>query len=186
MFTKTKVLIVVLVTLIIYIYAKHYAKFVDGYHITQTTIDKINLNLLYEKKPIIINESLRNPRQLVWTLFKYSYAFKKEYPLISSRAVKSNAKFSYIFSAHPDATFVNLINPVYSKDFVWVKSSNKGVYTSTTQLEDTKVEYITIKLRPNQVLIIPSHWIVQTNNFTGMTKVDMNDVLSAIYFKIVG
>lgn len=177
---KTKVLVVVLVVLVVCIYGRYYGKYNQGYHINQTTLDKVSLPLLYERDPIVIYDSIRNPRQLMWTLFKYSYATKREYNISSPEPVQSKAKFSYIFSTDPNGTgiYVNVINPSYAHHFTWDKKTGK----SATKLEDTQVEYITIKLRPFQVLIIPSNWIIQTEST--VSKIDLDDLFSAIYFRM--
>jgi len=180
--TKTKALIFVLVILIISIYAQYYSKFNSGYIINQTSLDKVSLPLLYERNPIVISDSIKNPRQLLWTLFKFSYATKREYTISSPEPLRSKAKFSFVYSTNTNNdVYINLVNPSYSHHFTWNKTK-ATITTSTTKLEDTQVEYISIKLRPFQVLIIPSLWIIQTEN--EVSKVDMDDLFSMVYFRL--
>ena len=179
--TTTKVLLILLIILIISIYVHYYSKYNTSYEISQTYLDKINLELLYERNPIVIYDSIKTPNQLLKTLFKYSYTFKNEYKISNSKVIMNRYKFSFIYS-NDNECYVNLINPSYKKIFKWDKHHQSNDMMSNTEIEDTNVEYITIKLKPLQVLIIPSHWLIQSS--TTLNKVNLDDVFSWIYFKL--
>jgi hypothetical protein len=183
--SSTKLLIIVLVILIVFIYTHYYSKHSTSYEITQTYLDKITLELLYEHNPIVIYDSIKTPNQLLKTLFNYSYTSKNEYKIKHQNVVMNRQKFSFIYSSNDTDCYVNLINPSYTKDFKWKKYDKTGDMISQTNIEDTNVEYITIKLKPFQVLIVPSHWLLQcTEQNTSLHKVNLHDVFSWIYFKI--
>ncbi len=186
-FTPTKLLFLVVIVLIVLIYAQYYSKFSSGYNITQTYLDKINLNLLYERNPIVIYDSIKTPKQLLKTLFKYSYFYKQEYTIKGNYIYRNKSKFSFLYHTGntTENVFINLINPIYKKDFKTWKKSNNGIFTSTTPLEETSVEYISIKLKSYQVLILPSHWMLQVVGDEEVVKVDLDDAFSYIYFKFV-
>jgi competence transcription factor ComK len=80
---------------------------------------------------------------------------------------------------------VNLINPIYKKDFKEWKQNKTGVTFSNTPLEKTSVEFVSMKLKPFQVLIIPSHWMLQVVEPEEVVKVDLDDIFTYFYFKIV-
>lgn len=183
--TTTKVLLTFLIILVIFIYVHYYSKYNTSYQISQTYLDKINLELLYERNPIVIYDSLKTPNQLLKTLFKYSYTSKNEYKILDNNIIMNRYKFSFVYSTDDNDCYINLINPSYKKDFKWNKHTKSDDLISKTNLEETNVEYITIKLKPLQVLIVPSHWLLQyTNNNATLNKVNLHDLFSSIYFKI--
>jgi len=185
--TPTRLLILVVIVLVILIYAQYYSKFNNGYNITQTYLDKINLNLLYERNPIIIYDSIKTPKQLLKTLFKYSYISKNEYAINTTQVYQNKSKFSFMYHTgqRTNIVMVNLINPIYKKDFKEWKQNKTGVTFSNTPLEKTSVEFVSMKLKPFQVLIIPSHWMLQVVEPEEVVKVDLDDIFTYFYFKIV-
>lgn len=185
--TTTKVLFIFLIILIICIYVHYYSKYNISYEIIQTYLDKINLDLLYEKNPIVIYDSIKTPNQLLKTLFKYSYIFKNEYNIQHNNVILNRYKFSYLYCTGNNDCYVNLINPSYKSRFLkWRKDHYSHDMISDTELEKTNVEYITIKLKPLQVLIIPSQWLIQSTNIqTIIHKVNLDDIFSWIYFMII-
>lgn len=183
--TTTKVLFIFLIILIICVYIHYYSKYNTSYQISQTYLDKINLDLLYERNPIVIYDSLKTPNQLLKTLFKYSYTSKNEYKIQDNNVIMNRYKFSFVYSSDNKDCYINLINPSYKTDFKWKKHLQSNDMISNTILEETNVEYITVKLKPFQVLIIPSHWLIQsTNNHNTLYKVNLDDCFSWIYFKL--
>jgi hypothetical protein len=178
----TTLLFIVVTALIVFIYIQYYSKYNSSYEIVQTYLDKINIDLLYERNPIVIYDSIKTPKQLLGTLFKYSYVSKSEYQLEHKLPVMNRAKFSFVYSTTDQDTYVNLINPSYKSSMVWKPHTKSTDKVSLTNLEDTTVEYVTIKLKPYQVLILPTHWIIQTN--APLTKVNLHDFISYIYFKL--
>jgi hypothetical protein len=185
--TPTRLLILVVVVLVIVIYAQYYSKYNNGYNITQTYLDKINLNILYERNPIIIYDSIKTPKQLLKTLFKYSYISKNEYTITTPHIYQSRSKFSFMYhiGQNTEIAMVNLINPIYKNDFKEWRKNIKGVPFSNTSLESTSVEFVSIKLKPFQVLIIPSHWLLQVVNSEEVLKIDLDDVFTYLYFKMI-
>lgn len=182
---STKLLIIVLIVLIICIYMHYYSKYNTSYEITQTYLDKITLELLYERNPIVIYDCIKTPNQLLKTLFKYSYITMSEYVINHQSLIMNRQKTSFIYSTSDNDSYINLINPSYKKDFKWIKNDKTGDMISQTNIDDTNVEYITIKLKPFQVLIIPSHWLIQsTEKNSSLHKVNLHDALSWIYFKL--
>jgi len=179
----TRILFVVVIVLIIFVYIHYYSKYNDTYEIVQTYLDKVNIDMLYERNPIIIYDSIKTPKQLLGTLFKYSYVSKSEYKINTKYPVMNRAKFSFVYSTNNDNVYINLINPSYKTSMKWDNGAKSQVMdkVSTTSLEETNVQYITIKLKPNQVVIMPMHWIIQTD--APLVKYNLDDFISLIYFK---
>lgn len=182
----TKFLFIIVVILIFSIYIHYYSKYNNSYEIIQTYLDKVNIDMLYERNPIVIYDCIKTPKQLLGTLFKYSYVTKSEYKLTTQYPVINRSKFSFIYSTNNNDTYVNLVNPSYKKDMNWMPLKQNNIKTtdkmSTIGLDDTKVQYVTLKLKPYQVVILPMHWIVQTD--TPILKYNLDDFVSLIYFKL--
>jgi hypothetical protein len=180
----TKFLFIIVILLIISIYIHYYSKYNNSYEIVQTYLDKVNIDMLYERNPIVIYDSIKTPKQLLGTLFKYSYVSKSEYKINTNYPILNQAKFSFIYSTNPYDIYVNLVNPSYKTDMKWVKQTNVKTMdkVSTVSLDDTQVQYITLKLKPYQVVIIPMHWIIQTD--TPIVKYNLDDFVSLLYFKM--
>ena len=185
--TPTRLLIIIVIVLVVLIYGQFYSKYNKGYNITQTYLDKINLNLLYERNPIIIYDSIKTPKQLLKTLFKYSFLAKNEYTINTHNIYQSKSKFSFVYHtgqrAQHDNVMINLINPLFKKDFKDWKKNKHGALFTTTLLQETTVEFVSIKLKANQVLLIPSHWMIQVVDDEDVVKVDLDDLFTYIYFK---
>jgi len=182
--TPTKLLILVVIVLIITIYARYYSKYSEGYNIIQTYLDKINLNLLYERSPIVIYDSIKTPKQLLKTLFKYSYMSKHEYTINTCEVHLSKSKFSFMFHTGKsnDTIIVNLINPIYKKDFKNWQKNKQGISFTPTPIAETSVEFVSVKLKPYQVLVLPTHWSFQVATSESVTKVDLDDAFTYFYF----
>lgn len=180
----TKLLFFIVVLLIVLIYVHYYSKYNNTYELVQTFLDKVSLDMLYERNPIIIYDSIKTPKQLLGTLFKYSYVTKTDYKVTHSSPIMNRAKFSFVYSTNNQDTSINLINPSFKSMMKWNKHNNKNIndMVSPTPLEDTTVEYITIKLKPYQVVIVPMHWIIQTD--APLVKHNLDDFISMLYFKI--
>lgn len=183
MTTVTQLLFAVLVVLIACIYVNYYSKYNNSYEIIQTYLDKLNIDMLYERNPIIIYDSIKTPKQLLGTLFKYSYVSKTDYVINNKNPIMNRAKFSFVYSTYDDAIFVNLINPSFATSMKWAKQK-KNTYdkVSMTKLDDTNINYVTVKLKPYQVLIIPMHWIIQTD--ATIVKHNLDDFISLLYFQL--
>ena len=75
---------------------------------------------------------------------------------------------------------INIINPKYYKFIKW-KKQNKfkiSLYDLNSK-EFEKIQYITISLKKNQVLILPAFWIYQTLNYINIIQLD--DFISVWY-----
>lgn len=180
----TKVLLSVVVILVVCLYVQYYSKYNKKYEIVQASLSNITLDLLYERNPIIIEDTIANPRHLLKTLFKYSYTFVREMDVTTNQIFKIKSKFCLVYAVDQNIPSVqlNLINPIYDKQsrFKWNTSANSLITTSTL-LNETNVEYITLKLKPNQPVIIPTHWLAQTDH--PMHKIDLDDVVSCFCLK---
>lgn len=178
MYTKT--LVVILVVLVVAIYMQYYNNYKSDYNILQTYLDNIDLNVLFEKYPIVIYDRVLDPRQLLKTLFVYTYTFKKEFILNPVTPVYNGSKHMIIWSQDKDVS-VNIINPKYKGRIKWTRT--KGATSSTVPLTelDNEIQYVTVKLKTNQIMILPAFWIFDASSRVNVIQLD--DLLSSLTFK---
>lgn len=166
---KSYIVIIILIIIII-VYGKYYTNYNKDIKILQVYLDNIKLDILYERYPILIYDQVYNHKQLMNTLFAYSYLFTKTAIISPSIPLINNSKYILISSA--DNTIINIINPKYKDD------AKKNL-----KFEDTSMQYVSIKLQPKQVLILPSRWIYQSKDELIITKLD--DILSFVFLRLV-
>ncbi len=154
-------LFLVMLILILIFYFQYYLKYNNAYRIIQSDINKIDANVLYERYPTIISDRIVNPNDLLKTLFKYTYVFKAN--SIQSGDMKptlSINKYTIIYNNKNDID-INVILPSYRSEFKYKYQNN--LFKADKILDGTNIQYVTIKLKKQQVLILPSFWIYQTN-----------------------
>lgn len=174
----TKILIIILIILVILIYIYYYNNYKSDYNILQTYLNEIDLNLVYEKYPIVIYDKVINPHELLNTLFMYTYLFKKEAKIKPIYPTINQSKHIILWNPNVDI-LVNIINPKYSKVIKWHKNNGYKISTSNF-IDNNKIQYITIKLKANQILILPAFWIFQCIDFTNIIQLD--DLISVCIF----
>lgn len=174
----TKILACVTILLVLFVYVSYYAKYNTRIDIAQAYINQLDLNLLYERNPIIVYEPIVDPKHLLTTLFKYQYTFSKTYTTVPGFLYVAHSKFSIVYS-EDDSTIIQLINPTNKSKMSW-KPAKHNTYVSDVQLEESKVPFVDIKLKKRQVLLLPSHWIVGSDS--PLQKIDLDDMTSRMYF----
>lgn len=173
------ILILIITILILVIYINYYNKYKKDYQLIQTHLDKIDLDILNEKYPIIIYDRIINPNDLLKTLFKYIYIFKKFIKIKPIFPTINYSKYMLIWNNDEDI-MINIINPKYYKLISWKKiNSFKISKYSLYDNELEKVQYITISLKKNQVFILPPFWIYQSNSYINI--IQLNDIISIWY-----
>jgi len=161
---RTKVLILIIVILLLMTYTQYYTKFNKGYRIIQSKLYNIDEKVLYEKYPIIIDERIVDPEALLSTLFKYMYFFKVNDTVAASDMPYVNVHKYYIIYNQSEDMNINLISPVFTPMFKPFVAHNGALMRSYhTSMAMTNVEYITIKLKQRQILILPYAWMYQAN-----------------------
>lgn len=159
-FNASKMLTILVIVLIVFLYVQYYAKYNTSYKILQTKLSNIDVNTLYEKYPIIIEDRLVRANTLTSTLFRYSYTSQSNTIQKGSPFVNlALNKYTIIYNIQSDMN-INVISPFYKKDFTYAYANN--LFRSVTPLAESKVEYVTIKLKKQQVLILPMYWSYQT------------------------
>lgn len=166
--TTTKILIIICSILLSILYIQAYLKPKTEYTILQSYLDKLKPESLYDKYPIIIYDSVKNPEDLLSSLFAYSFAFKSTKDITSNMIYQANSKFTLIYTNSENGSLINIISPKYKVN----KKKN-------IDNQDSSVQYITIKMKPYQVMILPMFWhYCLTDN---AYSISLDDVVSKLY-----
>lgn len=161
-----RVFLLIIVLLIVALYVQYYLAYKKEYEIIQVTLDNLELKTLYEKYPIVISDQVYKIDELLKTVFAYSYVFKKQVSIEPEKITRNSYKYLLITS--DDNVDIKLINPKYK-----VKPT----------LEESDVQYVTVKLKENQVLIVPALWYVHTENMD-VLALGLDDFLSKIVYSV--
>ena len=129
--------------------------------INQTTINKFNFNLLYQKFPIVITDNISNLNDVLNLWFKYNFIYKFEG--VNNTWKQSNAKYSILHNNTNSKIEIHICNPN-------VKINNK-IPTS-----DSKI--ITINLSENQFLILPFKWYYYLES--DISFINIHDIYTVI------
>ena len=164
-----KIFLIILIILVILLYLQSYMKPRVDYNIIQVYLDNFKLDNLYEKYPIVIYDQIYNIDDLLNTIFKYSYAFKTLLQIEADKIYKNTHKYLLIFN-NIEPIKLKVINPKYKKDI-------------KIKLEDSNVEYVTIKLKEKQVVILPALWYYYSNN-NNISAIGLDDLISGMVYAV--
>lgn len=173
-----KTLSIILVILVILFYVQYYSKYNYDYTIVQLYLDQITGNHLLEKNPIVIYDQVIEPAHLLKTLFKYTYVFSRSQNIYDKNHVYNNASKYILIYSKTESIDINIINPKYNKILALKKNKSLKTFSELDQ-----VNYITVKLKPNQVLILPSLW--SFHSYQNITTISLQDMFSALYFNML-
>jgi len=152
-------------------------KYAPGYKIIQSSLSNIDVSTIFEKHPIIITERIVNPLSLTTTLFKWTYALKQTYFVQEPHIVIcSHHKYCILHNNGVDM-MVNIMNPIYKKQFKPYVSAY-GVVKSSKPLQESNAQYVTIKLKKQQCMILPMHWLYEADRPHSIILLD--DVLTIV------
>lgn len=183
-FSKTwHIFIYLLVLLLFGIYHRYYNKYNLDYQILQTKVAQFKSDTLYEKYPLVIEDRLVDKKNFIETTLKYYYTSIDEYKMTNNVLIENNHKNMIIYNSYQDSS-IYLINPIYAKNLS-NKIKKKHYIEYSIDLDDTKndkvlekIKYIEIKLKKDQILIIPNKWIFQLKQPSNIFIID--DIISKI------
>lgn len=164
--TTTNGLFLLIVASLIALYVQSYLKTKDEYTIVQTYLDKITIDTLYDKYPVVIYDQLQDPRALLTSLFAYSYQFENMISLPPIKLHKTRSKFTIIYTSNESVT-IHIVSPKYKVDG-----------SKPLQSQDKTLQYVTVNLKPHQILIMPMQWHYETTKT--IRAIELDDVLSAL------
>ena len=109
------------------------------------------------KQPVVIDEILANPMNLVDSLFRYSFVYKSVPKISAATTTKTRASFNLVFCKET------------------TKETTKDVTIGVSTLADQ--EFITIKMKPGRTVIVPSRMKLRLDD--SVKVVEMFDPISA-------
>ena len=156
---KMYILVLLFILVIVVLYSYFYLKPPRMFNIIQLPIDQLHPQYLFEKNPIIVNESLHDPNDLSSRLFKWLYVSQKTLVSHKDYDIKTWSRYA-------------VVHPTQGTCFVQIRAP----YTYQT---------IDVKLRQNQILVLPYLW--QCNGKGNEIRVTFyHDIISLFFGKIFG
>lgn len=165
MIDTTKLLLALLAILITIMYVYYYKNYKKDVVILQTYLDKVDINLLYEKYPVVIYDLIIDPRQLLKTLFQYSYMFQTDEIVDSNTAFVSKSKFTLVWYSGQA-----------QEDLIL-----KVICPGNSDSSDSSQTDISIKLKKQQVVILPTYWGFKSD--VPFNCIRLDDLLSILLSK---
>lgn len=167
--TSTKLLLYTIIILAVVSYSVSYFKTKDDYTIVQSYLEKINIDTLHDKHPIVIYDRIKDPKTLLKSLFAYSYISASYRMSKHEHIYQTKSKYTLIYNDVSD-TLVNLISPKYK---------SKIALGKPLEGQNPDIQYITIKLKQNQVAVLPIMWYYMVDK--PCKTIALDDFISAIY-----
>ena len=160
--------ILIIIALLFIIYAQYYMKYKNDYQILQVHLEGLNLDTLYEKYPIVIFNKIYDVGELLKTVFAYSYNFEKKV-IAPVNTINRNLS-KYLIVTTDDDAHIKLINTKYKSN---IKSS----------LAESDLQYVTIRLKQHQVLILPSLWYYHSDR--SLNAIGLDDIFSKALYMLL-
>lgn len=156
-----KALFIIVCVLIICMYIQYYLKYNTTYRIVQATLANLDENVLFEKYPVLITDRIVKQETLLETLFKYKYMTRSFVIHHGTPCPYMTVnKYLLLYNIKTDMN-VNIIMPTYKNEFKFKAASS--LLQASSELSNSNVRYVTIKLKKQQTLILPSFWMYQTD-----------------------
>lgn len=155
------ILLVILVVLTIFVYVRFYTEPTKKIEIIQPRLTQLNQSHLQEKSPIVISEQIVNIHQFIDTFFKYQYIKKRVEKNVNSNNIwqRVNSRYCIVFAIQ--SCILTIVHPTK------MQSNNK--------YEDG----ISIKLLPNQLVIVPYRWWISVDK--QYARISLEDIFSLLF-----
>ncbi len=154
MMNKLTLCILILIAIV---YIRFGLKVNPKFELIQTFLDSFHPSMLLELVPIIINEPIVDPSLLKSTIFAYSFIISRRAIIRPDLKYKNKCRYTIIFGEQ-SPTLVDIYHPFMS-------------------------ESISVKLKMNQVMIIPYRWLYKCS--TTCTSISLMDFMSIISFLMI-
>ena len=150
--------------LLIIIYASLYYIYNDELIIYQVESSHFDFNLLYNKQPIIIQDSIKNIDEILVNWFNYNII---EYDVNIPNILNWNINNFKYFLIYADAQEENSIEITLGNPLTKHKNN---VPISPDIISDYNQKLTTILLNKNKLLIIPFKWFYHLNIISGKPR----------------
>ena len=146
------IFIILIIIAIIIIYHIHPNTIV----INQTTIDKFNFNLLYQKNPLIISDHTPDLTTVLESWFKYNFISIQPSSIINTWKT-NNSKYILIHNNNDSHIELHICNP-----------NSKLENNIPTQ----NAKIITVNLSAHQFIILPYKWYYYNENYINVFNIN--------------
>jgi len=138
-----KHLIVLVIALFIAFYSYCYTRVPHVVQIIQVSLSQLKPSHLLEKQPIVISEPIVDPMSLIDSVFKFiSFSPKTAAHKTGHKLTQTDSRYTLISCKQEG--LVDVFHPKF-----------------TNVMNTPRAEFITFKLAPSQVLILPKKWWYQ-------------------------
>lgn len=176
-------LLIIILLLVLVLYTRFYVKTHNSYEIIQVSLHNVKPTTLLEKQPILLQDRMVHPPDILKTLFKYAYQHKATTSIKDTNPIVCASKFTLLYSTKRDLS-INIMLPKYRRELAPYHRTHFALVSKKT-LDSTTLTYVTIKLKKQQLLILPYGWIYQTHD--PHVHITLNDIFSLlINFLYVG
>lgn len=168
------------VVLFVILYLQNSLKYKSDIKIIQSSVENINIDVLHEKYPIVIYDRIIKPNELLKSLFAYTFVTSRISPFVlnaNDKLIQNMAKYVILYNEILDVD-IEIFHPKNNIKF----SKLQSIQAFSDLASD--VSFVTIKLRKNQVLILPMFWIFYSKY--PLQSIQLYDSISFIYEKIWG
>jgi hypothetical protein len=138
---ELKYVITGFVIFVLFCYIKYYTKTYPTLTFLQSTIDKVDFDMLNGKIPIIITDQIVDVRDVFSSVFNYQHTF----------VAQMKTTFAWVRNS-------NKYMVVYPTERETIKIAHPK-----SKMRDGKYEYIDIIMNKNQLLILPYGWWILSN-----------------------
>ena len=156
--TNTWPLYGLLIILIACVYSRYSLSINPNFDIIQLSLERLKVEHLFEKLPIVLNDSIVNPNEFVKTVFRYLYISKHQNACHGTSWITSKARYLICFS----------------------ELDNQSVYIAHP-LEQKKTpdspKYVEVLVNKNKCVIIPYLWGYKIPEGNRFTMFELNDIL---------
>ena len=143
-----KILLVIFIILIIVSIIIIYHVHLNTITINQTTIDKFDFYLLYQKNPLVISDHIPSIQLILDSWFKYNFIYQ-DLNNTTQKWKLNNAKYTILHNNNETNIEIHICNPN-------IKLIN-NIPTSNSKI-------ITINLSSHQFIVLPYKWYYFNDN----------------------
>ena len=154
--TATTLLAIALIISTLYIVLRYYLTPSATVTIIQSKISEFDVKLLFDKDPIILEEKVVDPSEILQAYFNYLYSIKfRVQP--TNQWSQNKSRYLIVFNAET----LQIAHP-----------SNKGSPIKN---------FIDIRLQPKQLMILPSLWLYKVKGGTLFALYDIPAIVLSLF-----
>lgn len=157
------ILLIIAISLVFILYLQHYLKHNNTYKVLQADLPRLTQDNLSERYPIVVADRLVSPDALLGTLFKYTYLTKSTHAIPAHPTPTPSlctSKYTLIYTTSHDIT-IDILIPSYRKELAFSPRQGHPLPSASKPISSTNAQYITIRLKKQQVMIMPTFWSFQ-------------------------